>query len=124
MLSQELTLCLQSVSEYAYNIFSLSQLHQFDLFLDCWPQFLHIQMSKRNFFMRTLYISDFTRKFLVALQTFGLKLLVSVLVPVSENLNLLVSFRYPFWSYLGHPGFDPLPGNPLSFVPYKLLFSS
>ena len=42
-----------------------------------------------------------TKKFLVGLKTFGLKLLVSFLVlvsvPVSPNLNFLVSFRYPFW---------------------------
>ena len=30
--------------------------HQFNLFLDFWPQFLHIQMSKRNYFMCLLCI--------------------------------------------------------------------
>ena len=31
--------------------------------------------------------------------------LVSVLVPVSQNLNFLGLFRYPFWSYLDLAGF-------------------
>ena len=61
MLMMELSLCLQSVNEYGYNIFSLSQGHQFDLFLDFWPWFLHIQMSKRNFFMYILFISHFLK---------------------------------------------------------------
>ena len=36
-----------------------------------------------------------------------------------SNLNFLVLFWYPFWSYLGLPGFVPVPGpgNPLSFDP-------
>ena len=47
------------------------------------------------------------RKFLVGPETFGLKLLVSflvlVLVPVSPNFNILVSFQYPFWKILDFP---------------------
>ena len=60
-----------------------------------------------------------TSKFLVGPETFGLKLLVSFLVsvPVFPNFNFLVSFWYPFWSYLGLPGFVLVPGNLLSFVP-------
>ena len=45
---KELALCLQPVNEYAYNMFSFIKVHKFDLFLDFWPQFLHIQMSKRD----------------------------------------------------------------------------
>ena len=53
-------------------------------------------------------------KFMAGPETFGLKLLV--LVSVSQNLNFLVSFWYPLWSYLGLPGFVLVPGNLLSFV--------
>ena len=85
-----------------------------------------IQMSKRNFscvcFTFWIYQRiQKTRKFLVGPETFGLMLLVSFLVlvsvPVSQNLNFLVLFRYPLWSYLRLPGFVPVPGTPLSFVP-------
>ena len=60
--------------------------------------------------------------FLVYPEIFSLKLLVwflgSVSIPVFQNLKFLVSFWYPFWSYLGLPGFVPVPGNPILFVPY------
>ena len=88
------------------------------------PPFLHIQMPKRISFMLLLYLLSFTKHFLknmmflVDPETFGLKSLVSFLVPVSQNLNFLVLFQYPFWSYPGLPGFVPVPGNPLLFVPY------
>ena len=61
MLMMELSLCLQSVDEYGYNIFSFSQGPQFDLFLDFWPQFLHIQMSKRNFLMYMLFFPIYSK---------------------------------------------------------------
>ena len=49
MLISELVRCPQSVNKYAYKIFSLSHGHQFDLFLDFWPQLFHIQISKKSF---------------------------------------------------------------------------
>ena len=73
-----------------------------------------------------LYILHFvkdlkTEKVIVGLETFTLKLLVSffvtVSVPVSQNLNFLVLFQYPFCSYLRPPGFVPVPRNPVLFAP-------
>ena len=52
--------------------------------------------------MFLLYLLPFTKHFLknmmflVDPETFGLKSLVSFLVPVSQNLNFLVLFQYPF----------------------------
>ena len=53
----ELLLCLQSVNEYGYNIFLLSQGYQFDLFFDFWLK-LNV---KKDSFMCMLYISYFTK---------------------------------------------------------------
>ena len=55
-------------------------------------------------------------------ETFSIKLLISFLVsdsiPVSTNFYFLVSFWYPFLSYLGLPCYVPVPGNLLSLFPY------
>ena len=73
--------------------------------------------------MFLLYLLPFTKHFLknmmflVDPETFGLKSLVSFLVPVSQNLNFLVLFQYPFCSYLRPPGFVPVPRNPVLFAP-------
>ena len=48
---EEIALCQQYFNEYAYNIFSVIHQHQFDLFLDFWPQFLRSQISERNFYI-------------------------------------------------------------------------
>ena len=58
------------------------------------------------YILQSAYNSE-NQKFLADPETFGLKLLVSV--PVSQNLNFLVSFWYPLWSNLGLPGFVPVP---------------
>ena len=105
MLMKKLLIISAVFNGHTYNMFSLSEEHQFGPFLFFWPHLL-----QKGIFECVCYIFCVlqrvykTRKFLVCPETFGLKLLVSFLVsfryPFWKILDFLVSFRYPFWRIL------------------------
>ena len=61
MLMKKLLIISAVFNGHTYNMFSLSEEHQFGPFLYFWPQLLHYKRSIRDFLLCLLYFLGFTK---------------------------------------------------------------